>query len=136
MPRRTMLLVVALAGSLAIAGAALASKPQKKPGHPQQPGHPNSHHTYAWHDVPTGSTARLRGIAAISANKAWTSGYTATDGKVFRTLDRGATWQDVSPPGSAGLQYRDIEAFDANHAVVLSAGTGPNSRIYRTTDGG
>ena len=31
----------------------------------------------------------------------------------MRTTDRGATWQDVTPPGAAGLQFRDIEAFDA-----------------------
>jgi len=133
MPRRTMLLVFLLAGALAIAGAAL-SKP--KPGKPHKPARPHSHHTYAWHDVPTGSTARLRGLSAVSANKAWTSGYTAAGGVVFRTLDRGATWQDVSPAGPATLQFRDIEAFDANHAVVLSAGVGPDSRIYRTADGG
>ena len=78
MPRRTVLLIVSLAASLAIAGAALASKPPKKPGHPQHPGHPNSHHTYAWHDVTTGTTAHLRGLSAVSANEVWTSGYTST----------------------------------------------------------
>ena len=134
MPRRTILLVLALAVALGLSGAALSkNKPGKPPHHPKGPAH---HHMYAWHDVPTGVAARLRGVAAVSKTKAWTSGYTATDGKVFRTLDRGATWQDVSPPNSAGLQYRDIEAFDANHALALSAGEGPNSLIYRTADGG
>jgi hypothetical protein len=40
----------------------------------------------------------------------------------MRTTDRGASWQDVSPPGAAGLQFRDIEAFDANNAVAMSIG--------------
>ena len=61
----------------------------------------------------------------MSATTAWVSGYTATDGVVMRTTDRGATWQDVSPPGAAGLQFRDIEAFDANRAVAMSIGNNP-----------
>jgi len=65
------------------------------------------------------------------------SGYTATDGVVMRTTDGGTTWQDVSPPGSAGLQFRDIEAFDANRAVAMSIGGNPTDfRIYVTADGG
>ena len=131
-----MLLVASLVGALAVAGMALGAKPVK-PGKKPPKHTPASPRTFSWHDVPTGSTASLRGLSAVSANKAWTSGATAAGGVVFRTLDRGATWQDVSPTGQpATLQFRDIEAFDANHAVVLSVGTGPDSRIYRTADGG
>jgi photosystem II stability/assembly factor-like uncharacterized protein len=134
MRSRTMLLVVSLVGALALVSVAFASKPPPKPKHGKGQGH---HHMYAWHDVATGTTAHFRGLAALSANKAWVSGYTATGGVVFRTLDRGATWQDVSPAGTPPtLQFRDIEAFDANHAVVMSSGTGPDSQIYRTADGG
>jgi len=137
MPRRTMLLVVALTVALGLTGAALSkNKPGKPPHHPKGPGH---HQTYAWHDVPiAGSNVHLRGLSAVSKTKAWVSGYIpgTGPGKVYRTLDRGATWQDVSPTGPPTLQFRDIEAFDANHAVALSAGTGPDSSIYRTADGG
>ena len=134
MRRRTILLVVSLVGALALVSVAFASKPPPKPKHGKGQGH---HHMYAWHDVATGTTAHFRGLAALSANKAWVAGYTATGGVVFRTLDRGATWQDVSPAGTPStLQFRDIEAFDANHAVVMSSGTGPDSSIYRTADGG
>jgi photosystem II stability/assembly factor-like uncharacterized protein len=92
---------------------------------------------YAWQDTPTGTTAHFRGLSAVSATTAWASGYTATDGVVFRTTDRGATWQDVSPPGAAGLQFRDIEAFDADHAVAMSIGNNATDfRIYVTHDGG
>jgi photosystem II stability/assembly factor-like uncharacterized protein len=89
--------------------------------------------SYAWHLTPTGSAARLRGLAAVSATTAWTSGSLGT---VLRTTDRGATWQQVGPPGTQALQFRDIEAFDADHAVILSIGNGPDSRIYVTSDGG
>jgi photosystem II stability/assembly factor-like uncharacterized protein len=96
-----------------------------------------SHSSYAWHDTPTGTTAHFRGLSAVSATTAWVSGYTATDGVVMRTTDRGATWQNVSPPGATGLQFRDIEAFDANRAVAMSIGDNPTDfRIYVTSDGG
>ena len=92
---------------------------------------------YAWQDTPTGTTAHFRGLSAVSATTAWVSGYTATDGVVMRTTDGGASWQDVSPPGAAGLQFRDIEAFDANRAVAMSIGNNPTDfRMYVTADGG
>src|SRR5580765_528422 len=92
---------------------------------------------YAWHGTNTGTTAHFRGLAAVSATTAWVSGYTPTDGVVMRTTDRGATWQEVTPPGAAGLQFRDIEAFDADNAVVMSIGDNPTDfRIYVTQDGG
>ncbi|HET8653723.1 MAG TPA: hypothetical protein VFM13_14270 [Gaiellaceae bacterium] len=90
-------------------------------------------HEYGWQLTPTGSAARLRGLSAVSERVAWASGSLGT---VLRTTDTGATWQSVGPPGTASLQFRDIEAFDADTAVILSIGTGTDSRIYRTTDGG
>jgi photosystem II stability/assembly factor-like uncharacterized protein len=134
---RTLLLVVSLVGALAVVGMALGAKPVKPGKKPPKHARPAAPHVFAWHDVPTGSTASLRGVSAVSRNVAWTSGATASGGVVFRTLDRGATWQDVSPAGAPPtLQFRDVESFSANKAVVLSVGNGPDSRIYRTTDGG
>jgi photosystem II stability/assembly factor-like uncharacterized protein len=89
--------------------------------------------TYAWHLTPTGTDARLRGLSAVSSDVAWASG---SAGTVLRTTNRGATWQQVGPPGTQDLQFRDIEAFDANRAVILSIGPGDSSRIYVTSDGG
>ena len=88
---------------------------------------------YSWQLTPTGSSARFRGLSAVSENIAWVSG---SQGTVLRTIDTGATWQSVGPPGTTALQFRDIEAFDADTALILSIGTGTDSRIYRTTDGG
>jgi hypothetical protein len=45
------------------------------------------------------------------------------------------SWQQA-PPDTATLDFRDIRAFDADHAVALSIGPGDASRIYRTADGG
>ena len=87
----------------------------------------------SWHLAPTGSAARLRGLAAISDRVAWASGSLGT---VVRTVNRGATWEQVGPPGTQDLQFRDIEAFDADRAVILSIGSGSDSRIYWTADAG
>lgn len=80
-----------------------------------------------------GVTARLRGLSAVDARVAWASGQKGT---VLRTLDGGAHWQDVSIADAAQLDLRDIQAFDADHAVALSIGPGEASRLYRTDDGG
>ena len=74
-------------------------------------------------------TVRLRGISAVDANIAWASG---REGTVLRTLDGGKTWTNVSVPDAKALDFRDIEGFDANTAVVLSIGPGDASRVYRT----
>jgi photosystem II stability/assembly factor-like uncharacterized protein len=90
-------------------------------------------HDFGWQLTPTGSTARLRGLSAVSAEVAWASG---SAGTVLRTVNRGATWQNVSPPGTTALDFRDIEAFDADRAVILAIGPGAASQIYVTADAG
>lgn len=82
---------------------------------------------------PTGSAVRLRGLSAVSAHVAWASG---TAGTVLRTTDGGVTWSSVGPPDTETLQFRDIEATSASHAVALSIGEGEDSRISVTDDGG
>ncbi|WP_329222587.1 oxidoreductase [Streptomyces sp. NBC_01485] len=87
-----------------------------------------------WDLKDTGAPAvRFRGLAAVDRATAWVAG---TQGTVLRTADGGASWRNVSPPGAADLQFRDIEAFDARRAVVLAIGEGEASRVYRTEDGG
>lgn len=88
-----------------------------------------------WAMKDTGSTARFRGLAAVSRSTAWLAG---SRGTVLRTVDGGRSWQDVSPPGAVaeGLELRDVEAFDARRAVALSIGEGEASRVLRTEDGG
>ena len=81
----------------------------------------------------SGVDVRLRGISAVDADVAWASGRAGT---VLRTVDGGTTWQSVKVPGAGELDFRDVEGFDADTAVVLSIGPGQASRVYRTTDGG
>jgi photosystem II stability/assembly factor-like uncharacterized protein len=93
----------------------------------------NHHRPLRWTPVPTGSDQQYRGLAAVDRRTAWVGG---SAGEVLRTTDGGASWQDVSPPDSAGLLFRDVEAQSARRASVLSIGPGDASRIYTTTDGG
>lgn len=86
-----------------------------------------------WAEKPSGSTARFRGLSAVSRSAAWLAG---SEGTVLRTRDGGATWRDVSPPGAGELEFRDIETFGTRGAVVLAIGEGDASRVFRTTDGG
>jgi hypothetical protein len=82
-------------------------------------------------DPPT--TADLRGIDNVGGGVAWASG---TDGTVVRTEDGGYMWQHCStPPGAEKLDFRGIQAFDENTAIVMSSGPGDQSRLYKTTDG-
>lgn len=98
------------------------------------PAQATGHHgpKYQWDLKPTGSASQFRGLAAVSKDVAWVAG---SQGQVLRTLDGGKKWQNVSPPGQT-LLFRDVEAFDAQHAVVLAIGNGEDSRIFRTADGG
>ena len=86
-----------------------------------------------WHQTKVGSDQELRGLDAIDGRTAWVSG---DAGGVWLTTDRGHHWKDVAPPHSSKLLFRDVEATDARHALILAVGTKTASRIYRTTNGG
>jgi photosystem II stability/assembly factor-like uncharacterized protein len=87
----------------------------------------------SWQLVDTGSTSHFRGLSVVSHKVVWLGGY---DGTVLRTTSGGRTWSNVSPAGASTLQFRDISAFDAGHAVAMAAGEGTDSRLYQTSDGG
>jgi photosystem II stability/assembly factor-like uncharacterized protein len=63
----------------------------------------------------------------------WASGNAGT---YARTTDGGATWQSAVVPDAAQVDFRDVQAVDANTAYLLSIGPGEQSRIHKTTDGG
>jgi len=85
-----------------------------------------------WEIQNSGSTADLRGIHSVGQGIAWASG---TEGTVLRTANDGEGWQRcATPPGADHLDFRGIQAFDANTVIIMSSGTGPLSRLYKTTD--
>lgn len=78
-----------------------------------------------------GKPTSLRGLSVVDDSVAWVSG---SGGWVGCTGDRGETWQWAQVIGYEHLDFRDIEAFSALEAVIVSAGT--PLVILRTTDGG
>jgi hypothetical protein len=86
-----------------------------------------------WDIQDSHTTASLRGIHNVGGGVAWASG---TNGTVLRTEDGGYLWQTCAvPPGAEKLDFRGIQAFDENTAIVMSSGKGDLSRLYKTTDG-
>lgn len=81
----------------------------------------------------SGTDALLIAAHALSDRVVWAAG---TGGTVARTTDGGASWSARVVPGTDTLQFRDVHAFSAREAVVLSIGPGASSRIYRTEDAG
>ena len=86
----------------------------------------------AWLAQDSGTQVELRGLSVLSPQLAWASG---AKGTVLKTTD-GEHWQAMQVAGAESLDFRDIQAFDAKHAIIMSAGPGSLSRIYQTTDGG
>lgn len=124
---RTLLGTLALALALPIAGQPASASPAPTAGEP------------AWDVTVVDSGQSFRGLDAVDRDTVWIGGGSTTaggPGEVWRTTDGGATWQDVSPPDTGGLMFRDVEARSAEVALVLAIGPGEASRIYRTTDGG
>ncbi|MGA8491992.1 MAG: hypothetical protein WB711_16315 [Terriglobales bacterium] len=79
------------------------------------------------------TTENLRGISVLANHVAWASG---THGTYLRTTDGGNSWHVAQVLGADALDFRDVEAFSADLAYLLSAGPGEQSRIYKTTDAG
>lgn len=86
-----------------------------------------------WQKQSVDTKASLRGLSVVNEKIIWASG---TGGTFLKTTDGGKNWTVGKVPGAEKLDFRDVEAFDAEKAYVLSIGEGESSRIYKTTDGG
>jgi len=84
-----------------------------------------------WETQKSNTQASIRGISAVDNRTCWISG---SNGTFARTTDGGQTWSTSQIQGYEDLDFRDIEAFDENTALVLSAGQ--PAKIFKTTDGG
>src|SRR5438270_605688 len=78
-----------------------------------------------WRVQASGTEASLRGVSAVSSKVAWASG---SGGTWLRTTDGGNTWKGGVVEGGESLDFRDVEAFDDNTALLMSAGAGGQSR--------
>jgi len=79
----------------------------------------------------SGTTTGIRGLSVVNDNVVWASG---TTGKVGKSTNGGKNWKWITVKGFENKDFRDIEAFDASTAIVLSIGE--PAYILKTTDGG
>ncbi len=79
----------------------------------------------------SGSKASLRGLSVVTDNIIWVSG---SDGTVGRSLDGGNSWNWTIVKGFEKTDFRDIEAFDKNTAIIM--GIADPAYILKTIDGG
>ncbi len=86
---------------------------------------------YVWEIQQSGTKASLRGVSAVNHRVAWASG---SGGTFLRTINGGAKWAAGRVRGAEHLDFRDVEAFDADQAFLLSSGR--PAAIYRTENGG
>ncbi|MEO6682319.1 MAG: YCF48-related protein, partial [Ginsengibacter sp.] len=73
----------------------------------------------------------FRGLSVVDDNVLWVSG---AKGTVGRSIDGGNTWKWMKVKGFETTDFRDIEAFDKNTAVIM--GIAEPAYILRTSDAG
>jgi hypothetical protein len=81
--------------------------------------------------IDTSKKVSIRGLSVVDNNTIWCSG---SNGSVARSIDGGNTfiWQTVA--GYEKRDFRDIEAFDANTAIIM--GIAEPAIMLKTKDGG
>lgn len=79
----------------------------------------------------SGSKASFRGLSVVNDDVVWVSGSAGTVGK---STDGGETWAMMTVKGFEKTDFRDIEAFDKNTAIIM--GIAEPAYILKTTDGG
>lgn len=79
----------------------------------------------------SGTKTSIRGLSAVSDKVIWASG---SQGMIARSIDSGKTWNWNVVTGFEKTEFRDIEAFDENTAVIM--GITEPAVILRTTNGG
>lgn len=81
----------------------------------------------------SGTTNRLQAVSPVNSRVVWASG---VGGTYVLTTDGGNTWKVGVVPGAEALQFRDVEGVSEKVAYLMAAGSGTDSRIYKTEDGG
>ncbi len=81
----------------------------------------------------SGTTSRLQAVSPVNAQIVWASG---VNGTFVVTTNGGQTWRAGVVPGAEALEFRDVHGVSAKVAYLMAAGSGTDSRIYKTGDGG
>ncbi len=79
----------------------------------------------------SGRQVSIRGLSVVNDKIIWASG---NNGSVAKSIDGGITWHWMTIPGYEKRDFRDIEAFSANTAIIM--GIAEPAVILKTKDGG
>lgn len=79
----------------------------------------------------SGTKSNIRGMSVVNNKIIWVSG---NNGIVGKSLNGGKTWNWKCVPNFENADFRDIEAFDENIALIMCVGQ--PGYILRTEDGG
>ncbi len=79
----------------------------------------------------SGRKTSIRGLSVVDDNIIWASG---SSGSVARSLDGGKTFEWQTVTGYEKRDFRDIEAFDANTAIIMAVAE--PAVILKTKDAG
>jgi len=79
----------------------------------------------------SGKKISIRGLSIVDNHIIWASG---SNGSVARSVDGGNTFTWLTVPGYEKNDFRDIEAFDENTAIIM--GITQPAVLLKTTDGG
>jgi len=97
---------------------------------------PNHLHQPTLTPQSSGTTNGLIAVWPVNPHVVWACGRAGT---FTVTTDGGQTWRAGVVPGAEALQFRDVQAFSASVAYLMSIGTSGDPtefRIYKTEDGG
>jgi photosystem II stability/assembly factor-like uncharacterized protein len=83
------------------------------------------------HTLTSGTKTSLRGLSVVNDNVVWVSG---SNGTIGRSTNGGKNWKWMIVKGFEKTEFRDIEAFDANTALIM--GIAEPAYILKTIDGG
>ena len=84
--------------------------------------------------VVVGRNENLQAVSIVDANFAVAAGF---DGVVYKTSDRGMTWQSIGYPNLPGEYFiSDVKFINHNFGYVVGSRPGNAQGLFRTTDGG
>ncbi len=79
----------------------------------------------------SGRNTSLRGLSVVNDKVVWASG---SNGTIARSIDGGKTFEWLTVKGFEQRDFRDVEAFDANTALIMAVDE--PAIILKTKDGG
>jgi len=90
-----------------------------------------SSHAQTIQILTSGTKTSIRGLSVVNDDILWASG---SNGFVERSTDGGKTFNWITVKGYEQRDFRDIEAFDSNTAIIMAVAE--PAIILKTTDAG